>query len=276
MNPTLGKGQPEGARVAFRAHLDLERLDDRLYVRGAEFGAIAARERDLGSSSGRQLTETDIESIRISFTARGANPADNELILGAFTLPMKNNLVDRTDQTIGTVTGLSYLYDATEATLTVRKTAGTALSGAEVKTILDTIKLKNATTTGRDSFRVTVTLRDHAGYSSDATAFNIDINSGSALLDLNSTLSGVQMRTKKYLNRTDSSDFLLNDVVATNSASEIRLFVPVLKSPTVEAYDGSSVSTSLIGTIGSSTTMTIGGITNVKVDVDFLGRHNTA
>ncbi|MFJ3056372.1 Ig-like domain-containing protein [Herbaspirillum sp. NPDC087042] len=211
---------------------------------------------------------TDIETLLVRFTAQGTHPATNQLMVGGTTLFMKDNLAQQNNQTIGTVNGLSFSYDVTGTTLTVRKTSALlALTGSEVERILEAIKIKNTAGSidSGENFRAEVVLQDFTkqnGILSSVTSLNI-VND-QPMLDMDTSLAGIQHQSKVKYSNTFTTTSLVTDVAATSSASEIRIY-GARSSYYFEADNGSGVLTRL--PFGTSFLGTVGGV-GVRITID--------
>ncbi len=113
----------------------------------------------------------DIATIKLAFP--GSNPLSTESIIvsdhtdnGMLRLS-KDSTVE--NKTIGGVEGIDYNYDKEIRTLSLQKTSGLAMTGLEVKTILEALAWKT-TSTSTDSRSIIITITDQAGNSSSATA----------------------------------------------------------------------------------------------------------
>ncbi|MRT29523.1 Ig-like domain-containing protein [Herbaspirillum sp. CAH-3] len=232
---------------------------------------------------------TDIETILVRFTAQGSNRATNQLMVSGTTLFMKDNLALLNNQTIGTVSGLSFSYDATGATLTVRKSnALQALTGNEVERILEAIKIKNTagSIASGERYRAEVVLQDIAkqnGILSSVTSLNIVNNQ--PMLDMDTSLAGVQHQSKvKYQNIREPRTAFVTDLTATSSANEIRISKRgfdegqnfFTDQEQIEVDNGSNVSGGGIGVVerivlydnNTPFVGTIGGVSNVRLNVN--------
>ncbi len=219
---------------------------------------------------------TDIETIQVKFIEQG-NQRDRtslQLMVGGTTLFMKDNLAQQNNQTIGTVGGLSFSYDASGATLTVRKTnALHALTGNEVKGILEAIKIKNTasnsiTNSTNETIRAEVILQDfskQSGILSSVTS--LLINRDPAILDMDTSLPGIQRQSKvKYNNVRNAITSIVADIEATSSASEIRMSPSITFSWSV-SYFYADNGTGVLTAMSDYTPFagTVGGVSNVRI-----------
>ncbi len=219
---------------------------------------------------------TDIETIQVKFIEQG-NQRDRttlQLMVGGTPLFMKDNLAQQNNQTIGTVRGLSFSYDASGATLTVRKTnALHALAGNEVKGILEAIKIKNTasnliTNSTNETIRAEVILQDfskQSGILSSVTS--LFINRDPVILDMDTSLPGIQRSSKvKYHNVRNAITSIVADIEATSSASEIRMSPFITFSWSV-SYFYADNGTGVLTAMSDITPFvgTVGGVSNVRI-----------
>ncbi|MCO4859118.1 hypothetical protein MKD49_21685 [Herbaspirillum sp. WGmk3] len=224
--------------------------------------------------NGAPPESTDIETILVRFTEQGSNRATNQLMVGGTTLFMKDNLAQLNNQTIGTVSGLSFSYDATGATLTVRKTSSPqALTGSEVERILEAIKIKNTAgsiATGGDFFRAEVILQDFTKQNEHLPPTTLlNIFNDQLLLDMDPSLAGIQHESKvRYHQRSAESTSIVTDIEASSSAMGIHMRTSITFAAGKDflyANNGAGVlapipldsHTPLIGMVG--------GISNVRI-----------
>ena len=224
------------------------------------------------ASNVRAPDNTDIQTLVVEFYNQGSNPKTNELILGSTSLLMRDNHALRDDQAVGTVSGLSYAYDATSDKLTLRKTStSAALNGAEVKSILEAIKIKNTATSiaANEQIKMTVALQDFAKQDSPLAEVTLNILNAQPALDMDSSLAGVQHQTKvKYQNVQSATTSIVEDVIATSSASEIRIIndFPAFDSyEFMDADNGTGALTRM--PLNTPFVGTIGGVANVRLSI---------
>ncbi|WP_217284459.1 hypothetical protein [Herbaspirillum sp. B65] len=93
----------------------------------------------------------DIRGLEVKLSGAGLDIANDKLKLD-IALNLASSLATVRNKTIGGIAGLSYSYDASLRTLNIVKTAGTALTGAEVKSIVEALALSN--TAAKDGERV--------------------------------------------------------------------------------------------------------------------------
>jgi len=219
---------------------------------------------------------TDIESITVRFTQQGSNRATNQLIVAGTTVPMNENLAQQNNQTIGTVTGLSFSYSAASSALVVRKTAGAparVLTGNEVKSILEAIKIKNTAGSIASDERLVaqVALFDIATKSSTASSITMNIFDTQPMLDMDSTLPGIQHQARLRYQPSITTTPLVTDITATSSASEIRItnnWPPYVSSEYMDVDNGAGVSTRFVVSTNTPFVGTVGGVNNVRINVN--------
>jgi len=156
--------------------------------------------------------------------------SENDLLVLDGTEVRMNASHARVDNlTVGGVSGVT--CEATKTTnnvttLTLSKTSGAALTGAEVQKILATIKLRNSLdlATTFEPRTLEVNLIDQGGRRSYDTARVTIQSEGYGLqVDLNASLAGVQRSSTRYLN---------SQFVSTNGLTEGTPFVRDMVAPT--------------------------------------------
>ena len=219
---------------------------------------------------------TDIESITVRFTRQGSNRATNQLLVAGTTVPMNGDLAQQNNQTIGTVSGLSFSYSAASSELVIRKTAGAptrVLMGNEVKSILEAIKIRNtAGSIGSDEYLVAqVALLDLATKSSAASFIVMNIFDTQPMLDMDSTLPGIQHQARLRYQPSITTTPLVTDITATSSASEIRItnnWPPYVANEYMDVENGAGVSTRFVVSTNTPFVGTVGGVNNVRINVN--------
>ena len=133
------------------------------------------------------------------------------------------------DLTVGGVGGVSYetVVNADRTTtLTISKTSGGAFSGAEIRSVLAAIKLRNSLdlATGFDQRTIDVKLIDDTGRRSfDNARVTVQVEGYGLQVDLNDTVAGIQRTSKRYLN---------SEFVSTGGLTEGTPFVRTVAAPT--------------------------------------------
>ncbi|WP_426080372.1 hypothetical protein [Herbaspirillum huttiense] len=189
---------------------------------------------------------------------------------------MNENLAQQNNQTIGTVTALSFSYSAASGALVVRKTAGAparVLTGNEVKSILEAIKIKNTAGSIASDERLVaqVALFDIATKSSTASSITMNIFDTQPMLDMDSTLPGIQHQARLRYQPSITTTPLVTDITATSSASEIRItnnWPPYVSSEYMDVDNGAGVSTRFVVSTNTPFVGTVGGVNNVRINVN--------
>ena len=85
-------------------------------------------------------SSTQVAAIKVVLGGAGLDPDNDRLLLDA-PLALNADLATAGGKTVGGVTGLSYGYDSTSRTLTLRKGDNGNWSGSEVQSVVQAIKL---------------------------------------------------------------------------------------------------------------------------------------
>ncbi|MCP1576364.1 hypothetical protein J2S30_004743 [Herbaspirillum rubrisubalbicans] len=180
-------------------------------------------------------SDTDIRQLTVHVTRRSSHPDTDELLFGSFVILMSSTLF-KNDQTVGSVSGLTLDYNTykysigrnSTDTLILRKSNGTALSSAEIQSILRDIRIRNTASTIRNDERIEaeIQLRDYANHNSRTSTFVNRIDDDSYWLDLSST-AGIQQTATQLVrvpNQWRNGVAVTGDnVVVTRSAKQLEL-----------------------------------------------------
>ncbi|MBA5249770.1 MAG: hypothetical protein FE834_09645, partial [Gammaproteobacteria bacterium] len=124
-------------------------------------------------------TETDIKTIKVVLAGAGLN-TDNDILVLDSDLALNADIATVTGKTISGVSGLIYSYVVSSHTWTISKTSGN-LTTANVKSIVEALKLKNEDTNSQEGVRTaTISYIDTAGNEgvSATASLNVEINRG--------------------------------------------------------------------------------------------------
>ncbi|HZG22703.1 MAG TPA: hypothetical protein VE092_22055 [Herbaspirillum sp.] len=146
-------------------------------------------------------TSTQISAIRVTLGGAGFIPGNDRLLLDT-TLNLDRNQAAADGKTVGGVSGLNYGYDSASRTLTVRKTSGAVLTGAEVQAIVQAIKLAGAelqdgTRTARFS------LVGSSGEVAAASTASLVVDTQPPTLDTDPGRNGVQRISRKLFSAAE-------------------------------------------------------------------------
>lgn len=173
-------------------------------------------------------------SIELVFNNK--SPAGNQLISNNDLLILDGTEVRMNaahakvgNLTVGGVGDVSYETVVNEdrtTTLTISKTSGGAFTGAEIRSVLSAIKLRNSLdlATGFDQRTIDVKLIDDTGRRSfDNARVTVQVEGYGLQVDLNDTVAGIQRTSKRYLN---------SEFVSTGGLTEGTPFVRTVAAPT--------------------------------------------
>ncbi|MGC5790612.1 adhesin [Herbaspirillum huttiense] len=173
-------------------------------------------------------------SIELVFNNK--SPAGNQLISNNDLLVLDGTEVRMNaahakvgNLTVGGVGDVSYETVVNEdrtTTLTISKTSGGAFTGAEIRSVLSAIKLRNSLdlATGFDQRTIDVKLIDDTGRRSfDNARVTVQVEGYGLQVDLNDTVAGIQRTSKRYLN---------SEFVSTGGLTEGTPFVRTVAAPT--------------------------------------------
>ena len=312
---TAGDGIAEGDRTATISYTDLAnntgtaavvtvRVDktapDQVDLSSATVGpqnAIAyvgnARLSTAGTSGVQIASDvvapenTDIAKITLRLGGGALDVTNDILVLGTAGSLSLNAGAEASGVTIGTaggasVSGMSYTYTAatgsSNATLVLSKTNGTALSGAEVKTLMSALLFKNTTNTamteGDRTFTISYTdLADNTGLTGVATV-RVDKTAPSTV-DVDSGREGIQTATTVSVNAAGAlAGAALFPTADKPAASDTRKITLVLGGSNLDTSNDKLVldtAVSLNTSITAATSgagVSINGITGLTYSYD--------
>lgn len=140
---------------------------------------------------------TTVRAVRVSLGGAGLDPKADKLMLDA-PLDLSTSLSAVDSRTVGGVAGLTYAYDASTRTLEIRKTDGSAISGSQVQSLVQAIKLGGAAL--GDGVRTAgFALVSSTGEIGGASTATLTVDTHAPLVDLDGTLAGVQNSARKSI-----------------------------------------------------------------------------
>lgn len=207
-------------------------------------------------------TATNIRGLKVRLSGAGLDIANDKLKLDV-ALNLANSLPTAIGKTIGGVSGLSYVYDAPTRTLNIGKTQGTALTGAEVKAIVESLVLSNSA--ARDGERVAeLTLLEAGAIEGITSTARLILDTKAPTVDMDDSTGGIQLYATTIVNATSMeagiAPYSKNVAVAT--ASDIQEIILSYIGPAA-ARPAESLFTIPLGT-NSSGTLTVSGISQLS------------
>ncbi|MDP0561534.1 MAG: VCBS domain-containing protein [Candidatus Endonucleobacter sp. (ex Gigantidas childressi)] len=105
----------------------------------------------------------DITQIKMVFAGDGLNTSNDKVVLGA-DISLSSTIATTSVDSSFSVAGLSYSYDSGTKTLIITKSDGAAISGSDIETIIESIRLKNTDSEANEGERaITISYIDEAG-----------------------------------------------------------------------------------------------------------------
>ncbi|MDP0561532.1 MAG: VCBS domain-containing protein [Candidatus Endonucleobacter sp. (ex Gigantidas childressi)] len=105
----------------------------------------------------------DITQIKMVFSGDGLNTSNDKVVLGA-DISLSSTIATTSVDSSFAVAGLSYSYDSGTKTLIITKSDGAAISGSDIETIIESIRLKNTDSEANEGERaITISYIDEAG-----------------------------------------------------------------------------------------------------------------
>ena len=213
---------------------------------------------------------TDIASIKM--TLGGALDTFNDKLVLDVDTSIASNVASLTNKTIGGVTGLSYSYDATTKVLTVSKTDGSAITGAQTKSIAEGIQLKNTQVTPAVGIRTADWVyTDASGNDSVTSTATLNVGNRDLAVDLDAAVSGTQTSVSRNatLVSTLNTGLAFVTSVAVPSTGNVTSISLKLSGTGLDTTNDKlvlDVDTSISATFASLTNKTIGSVTGLSYD----------
>lgn len=213
-------------------------------------------------------TATNIRGLKVRLSGAGLDIANDKLKLDV-AVNLANSLPVVIGKTIGGVSDLSYVYDAPTRTLNIGKTQGAALTGAEVKAIVESLALSNSA--ARDGERVAeLTLLEAGAIEGITSTARLILDTQAPVLDLDADTAGLQTSATTTVRATSmaAGTGLFAKNVAVAAATDIRNIKLEYTGHATERLLESFGTTTALGTIPLSTdrsgTVTVDGISQLS------------
>ena len=179
LSTLAGKWDATKATPGLTAQIDLTNNasgnDYSKALNGAETSAGAS----IAPAADVLVSFSAVQSIKVAIGGTGFDAAHDKLLLTGrasgeadIVLPLNTSRTPGTDATIGSISHLSYSYNATSHVLTITPTSGSTLATADVENIVQAIKFQNtedAPNAGDRTFAISVTNGSGTGAVSTAT-----------------------------------------------------------------------------------------------------------
>ncbi|WP_180937459.1 hypothetical protein [Herbaspirillum seropedicae] len=140
---------------------------------------------------------TTVQALRVSLGGTGLDPNADKLMLDG-PLDLSTSLAAVNGRTVGGVAGLTYAYNASTRTLELRKTDGSTISGAQVQSLVQAIKLGGAAL-GDGARTAGFSLVSSTGESGGTSTATLVVDTRAPLVDLNGALAGLQTSAGKSI-----------------------------------------------------------------------------
>ena len=159
-------------------------------------------------------SDNDISAVNVVMAGSGADPAHDTLVIGDQLLAIDTSTANAENQTIGSVSGISWSYVG--KTLTFTKTNTSEMVANEVQSIEKALRFQISSGGGEGDRSFTFTHIDHAGNrSNDATVtFTVDTIAPSATLTTNA--NGITAKSTEV-----GTAYLVKDSLAVTQLNDI-------------------------------------------------------
>ncbi|MET2988926.1 cell wall anchor protein [Herbaspirillum seropedicae] len=164
---------------------------------------------------------TTARLLRVSLGGAGLNPKSDKLMLDT-PLDLSASLATVSGRTVAGITGLSYTYDAASRTLDIAKTDGSTLSGSQVQSLVQSIKLGGAAL-GDGVRTASFALVSTTGETGGASTAALMVDTRAPLVDLDGALPGVQNSASKSISaaRATAGESLFPQETVVQQANDI-------------------------------------------------------
>jgi hypothetical protein len=185
----------------------------------AQFSYFNATHANIGKIVAPDMaaaSDNDISAISMVMGGSGADPAHDTLVIGNRSLALDASTANGENQTIGSVSGISWSYVG--KTLTFSKTDSTEMVATDVQSIEKALRFQISSGAGEGDRSFTFTHIDHAGNRSDGATvtFTVDTLAPSATLTTNA--NGIAAKSTEvgtaYLVKDSLAVTQLNDILA--------------------------------------------------------------